>query len=48
MAEYVKYLETVPAEESLWEGECFVFDDRVTVDSSLKKGKTVDLSQKDK
>jgi UPF0176 protein len=44
----LKYLETVPAEESLWEGECFVFDDRVTVDTSLKKGKTVDLSQKGK
>jgi len=44
----LKYLETVPAEESLWEGECFVFDDRVTVDTSLKKGKTIDLSQKGK
>ena len=27
----LKYLETVPAEESLWQGECFVFDQRVTV-----------------
>jgi UPF0176 protein len=28
----LKYLEEVTGEESLWEGECFVFDDRVTVD----------------
>lgn len=34
----LKYLETVPPEESLWEGECFVFDGRVTVDHHLKKG----------
>jgi UPF0176 protein len=27
----LKYLETVPAEESLWEGECFVFDERVAL-----------------
>jgi len=40
----LKYLEQVPAEESLWEGECFVFDERVTVDEALKKGKAADLS----
>ena len=34
----LKYLEEVPAEESLWNGECFVFDNRVTVDQSLHKG----------
>jgi len=34
----LKYLEDVPAEESLWEGECFVFDNRVSVDHSLVKG----------
>ncbi len=34
----LKYLEMVPQEESLWEGECFVFDDRVSVDHDLKKG----------
>lgn len=27
----LKYLEEVPPEESLWQGECFVFDDRITV-----------------
>ncbi len=35
----LKYLENVPEEESLWEGECFVFDDRVTVDHQLEPGK---------
>lgn len=34
----LKYLETVPEEESLWEGECFVFDDRVAVNHQLEKG----------
>jgi UPF0176 protein len=34
----LKYLETIPKEESLFEGECFVFDDRVTLDHELKKG----------
>jgi UPF0176 protein len=32
----LKYLETVPPEESLWQGSCFVFDDRVTVDHHLR------------
>ncbi len=34
----LKYLEDVPKEESMWEGECFVFDDRVTVDHDLNRG----------
>ena len=34
----LKYLEDVPSKESLWQGECFVFDDRVTVDHDLKPG----------
>jgi UPF0176 protein len=34
----LKYLETIPAEKSLWRGECFVFDERVTVDHSLQPG----------
>jgi len=34
----LKYLEEVPETESLWEGECFVFDDRVTVNHQLEKG----------
>ena len=43
----LKYLEVVPAEENLWEGECFVFDERITVDKSLKKGTKKDFSQED-
>lgn len=34
----LKYLEEVPEQDSLWEGECFVFDERVTVNHSLEKG----------
>lgn len=34
----LKYLETVPKQDSLWQGECFVFDERVTVDHDLKPG----------
>lgn len=34
----LKYLEEVPQDDSLWEGECFVFDDRVTVNHQLEKG----------
>lgn len=41
------YLEEIPAEENLWEGECFVFDGRITVDKSLKKGTKKDFSQED-
>ena len=34
----LKYLEEVPEDESLWRGECFVFDDRVTVNHRLEPG----------
>ncbi|MBD0414430.1 oxygen-dependent tRNA uridine(34) hydroxylase TrhO [Oryzicola mucosus] len=34
----LKYLEEVPAEESLWQGECFVFDERVSVAHGLVEG----------
>ncbi len=34
----LKYLEEMPIESTLWEGECFVFDERVTVNHQLKKG----------
>ncbi len=39
----LKYLEEIPESESLWEGECFVFDDRIAVDKNLQGGKTEDL-----
>ncbi len=35
----LKYLEEVPKQESLWEGECFVFDERVAVSHGLESGK---------
>ena len=35
----LKYLEEVPESESLWQGECFVFDNRVSVDHNLQKGR---------
>jgi UPF0176 protein len=38
----LKYLEETPENESLWEGECFVFDDRIAVDKNLQGGKTED------
>ncbi|XWS74481.1 hypothetical protein CRYUN_Cryun01aG0001700 [Craigia yunnanensis] len=34
----LKYLEEVPKTESLWEGECFVFDKRVSVEHGLVQG----------
>ncbi|MBL0371721.1 rhodanese-related sulfurtransferase [Rhizobium sp. KVB221] len=34
----LKYLEEVPSEESLWEGACFVFDERVSVVQDLQEG----------
>ncbi|KAL8050029.1 hypothetical protein ABFX02_06G056800 [Erythranthe guttata] len=34
----LKYLEEVPKNESLWEGECFVFDKRVSVEHGLVQG----------
>ncbi len=35
----LKYLETIPQTESAWEGECFVFDQRVSVVHGLDQGK---------
>lgn len=34
----LRYLEDIPEEQSLWDGECFVFDRRVTVGHGLKEG----------
>ena len=42
----LKYLEEIPEPESLWEGECFVFDERISVDGNLRKGNAADLSVK--
>jgi len=35
----LKYLENVPPQETQWQGDCFVFDDRVAVNHHLEKGK---------
>ncbi len=34
----LQYIEDVAEQESLWQGECFVFDERVTVNHQLEKG----------
>ena len=34
----LKYLEEVPEQESTWEGDCFVFDNRVSVGHGLREG----------
>ena len=34
----LKYLEDTPPADSLWDGECFVFDSRVSVDHDLNQG----------
>jgi UPF0176 protein len=34
----LKYLENIPAEQSLWQGECYVFDHRVAVGQGLAPG----------
>lgn len=34
----LKYLEEVPKTDTLWEGECFVFDGRVAVNHGLEQG----------
>ena len=34
----LKYLENIPKKKSLWDGECFVFDQRVSVAEELKPG----------
>ena len=39
----LKYLEETPENESLWEGECFVFDDRIAVNHNLQQGTSPDL-----
>ncbi|MCG3882766.1 rhodanese-related sulfurtransferase [Psychrobacter sp. Ps3] len=34
----LKYLEEVQKEDSMWQGDCFVFDNRVSVNHDLEKG----------
>ena len=37
----LKYLETIDEKDNLWQGECFVFDERVAVNKDLKPGSYV-------
>ena len=37
----LKYLEDVPKDDSLWQGSCFVFDNRVSVDHGLTEGQHI-------
>ena len=39
----LKYLEDVPVADSRWQGECFVFDDRIAVDHALQPSATASL-----
>lgn len=39
----LQYLEDVPLAESLWQGECFVFDERIAVDHALQPSQTATL-----
>ena len=34
----LKYLQSIPKEKSKWKGECFIFDNRVSVKNEMKKG----------
>lgn len=37
----LKYLEETPADESMWEGECFVFDGRTAVTHGMQEGENI-------
>lgn len=37
----LNYLEHVPKEQTMWKGDCFVFDNRVTVDHDMEEGRYV-------
>lgn len=37
----LKYLEEVPQQDSLWQGECFVFDSRVSLTHGLEPGRAI-------
>ncbi|CAL4867894.1 hypothetical protein MMA231_02167 [Asticcacaulis sp. MM231] len=39
----LQYFEDVPIEQSLWDGECFVFDERIAVDHQLQPSQTAVL-----
>lgn len=41
----LRYLERIAPEESLWRGECFVFDERVALEHGVRQGQHVLCSQ---
>ena len=41
----LKYLEEMPEEQSMWDGECFVFDERVSVGHGLGARQSNTLSR---
>ncbi|MDB1124221.1 rhodanese-related sulfurtransferase [Vibrio sp. kj40-1] len=43
----LKYLEEVPEDESLWQGDCYVFDGRVAVNHQLEKVATMCVMRAD-
>ncbi len=42
----LNYLDVTGNQNGMWQGECFVFDERVTLDPKLEKGVSPDLSQR--
>lgn len=41
----LRYLERIPQQDSLWRGECFVFDERVALEHGVRPGQHVLCSQ---
>ena len=39
----LKYLETIPKEDSLWSGSCFVFDGRLALEHGLEESQPQEL-----
>ena len=39
----LKYLEGIPESESRWQGECFVFDDRIALGHGLTESRRADM-----
>lgn len=37
----LNYLEKIPSKDSLWEGECFIFDNRIGLDQNINKGQHI-------
>ena len=42
----LKYLEEIPPEDSAWQGECYVFDDRIAVGHGLVPSRTATMCRR--